>query len=86
MTLRGNARLAGMLFLAYIAKGITQLVMTGSVTAGAAGTVETLTRLVAHQGIMRMSALLSLVEGFEAVALGAALYALTSRAAPAPVR
>lgn len=77
MTFRTNSRVAGVLFLAYIATGLTQLALFTRLTAGSSGTAETLSRLAANPGAARLNALLALVTGFEAIILGAALFALT---------
>lgn len=77
MTPRTNARIAGVVFLAYIVVGLTQMGLMGRVTAGAAGTAETLARYVEHAGLVRVSALLSLLQGFSAIVLGVTLYSLT---------
>lgn len=77
MTSRTSSRLAGAMFLAYIATGLTQLALFSRLTAGSSGTADTLARLAASPGAARLNALLALVTGFEAIILGAALFALT---------
>ncbi len=77
MTMRANARLAGAMFLAYIATGLFQMAVFSDLTSMSAGASEALARLAAHPAAARTNALLTLLTGFEAIALGAALYALT---------
>ncbi|HET6948323.1 MAG TPA: DUF4386 domain-containing protein [bacterium] len=77
MTPRTNARLAGTMFLVYIATGITSMVVFRQATGGAEGTAATLASLVEHAPLVRLTALLSLLTFFDAVVLGLALYGLT---------
>lgn len=76
MTLRTNARVAGVTFLFYIAAGITSLALSGRATAGA-GTAAKLASIAQHEAAMRVVALLSLPIGFSALVLGVTLYAIT---------
>ncbi|NUQ50915.1 MAG: hypothetical protein HUU27_13480, partial [Phycisphaerae bacterium] len=50
MTSRTSSRLAGAMFLAYIATGLTQLALFSRLTAGSSGTADTLARLAASPG------------------------------------
>jgi hypothetical protein len=77
MTPRTNARLAGAMFLFYIATGITSMVVFRQATGGAEGTAAALASLVEHAPLVRLTALLSLLTFFDAVVLGLALYGLT---------
>jgi hypothetical protein len=76
MTLRTNARVAGVTFLFYIAAGITSLALSGRATA-VAGTAAKLASIAQHEAAMRVVALLSLPIGFSALVLGVTLYAIT---------
>jgi hypothetical protein len=77
MTRTTNARLAGFMFLFYIAIGITSMVLFRQATGGAEGTAATLASLAQHATIVRLTALLTLLMFFAAVVLGVTLYALT---------
>ncbi len=77
MTLRTNARLAGLLFLFYIATGVTDMALFGHATRGAEGAVATLASIAHHATLVRLSALLALLTFFDAVLLAVALFALT---------
>jgi len=77
MTRTTNARLAGSMFLLYIAIGITSMVLFRQATGGTEDTGATLASLAQHATIVRLTALLSLLTFFIAVALGVTLYALT---------
>lgn len=76
MTRTQNARLAGITFLAYIAIGITALVVGNAATAGS-GVAAKLATVAQHAGELRLVAVLSLVSCFAALILGVTLYALT---------
>jgi hypothetical protein len=77
MTRTTNARLAGFMFLFYIAIGITSLVLFRQATGGAEGTAATLASLAQHATTVRLTALLTLLTFFAAVVLAVTLYALT---------
>ena len=77
MTRRTNARIAGVMFLAYIAVGRTSLVLFNRATAGADGTAATLASLAQHASTVRLTALLTLLTFVIAVVLAVTLYALT---------
>jgi Domain of unknown function (DUF4386) len=77
MTRRANARLAGLLFLLYIVTGLASMVLFRHATGGAEGSIATLASLARHPTGVRLTALLTLLTFFDAVALAVALYALT---------
>jgi hypothetical protein len=77
MTRTTNARLAGVMFLFYIAIGITSLVLFRRATGGAEGTAAMLASLAQHATTVRLTALLTLLTFFAAVVLAVTLYALT---------
>lgn len=77
MTRTTNARLAGFMFLFYIATGITSMVLFRQATSGAEGTAATLASLAQHATTVRLTAVLTLLTFFDAVVLAVALYALT---------
>jgi Domain of unknown function (DUF4386) len=77
MTRTTNARLAGFMFLFYIAIGITSIVLFGKATGGAEGTAATLASLAQHATTVRLTVLLTLLTFFIAVTLAVSLYALT---------
>lgn len=77
MTRQTNARLAGSMFLLYIAVGITSMVLFRQAAGGAEGTAATLASLAQHATTVRLTAFLSLLTFFIAVMLGVTLYALT---------
>lgn len=76
MTLRTSARLAGMMFLLYIATGIADVVLSGQATAGA-DTAAKLATIARQATTMRLVIVLRLLTFVDAVVLAAALYALT---------
>jgi hypothetical protein len=76
MTRRTNARIAGFTFLFYIAVGITNLMLSSKAVSGT-GITEKLTAISAHTTLMRLSALLGLLECFSALTLAVTLYAIT---------
>lgn len=76
MTHKTNARLAGVMFLFYIATGITNLVLFGKASSGQ-GTAAKLASIVQHATTVRVSVLLTLCGCLSAVVLGVTLYALT---------
>src|SRR5881628_1750624 len=77
MTLRTNARLAGFMFLFYIATGLASLVVFNQATSGAEGTAAKLASIAQHAPLVRLTAVLTLLTFFDAVVLAVALYALT---------
>jgi hypothetical protein len=77
MTRRTNARLAGFMFLFYIVTGITNLALSGRVTAGAEGTAAKLASIAQHATLMHVTVLLTMCGFVSAVVLGVTLYALT---------
>lgn len=76
MTHRTNARIAGVTLLLYIVVGIATMILSGRASGGE-GTAERLASMAQHATSVRVSALLGLLTGFIAWALGAALYAIT---------
>jgi len=55
MTRTTNARLAGFLFLFYIAIGLTSLALFNRATAGAVGTAAQLAALAQHATLVRLT-------------------------------
>lgn len=76
MTLRANARLAGAMFLLYIATGLTSMTLSGSYSGSAGAAVE-LATVARHAPAARLNVLLTLLQVAYAVGLGVTLYALT---------
>jgi hypothetical protein len=76
MTCTTNARLAGFTFLAYIATGISDLVLFGRVATGPDAAAK-LTQIAQHVTTVRVCAVLELLTFFEAAILAVTLYALT---------
>jgi hypothetical protein len=76
MTRTTNARLAGFTLLAYIATGIASMVLFGQAAAGANAAAK-LASIAQHATAVRLTAVLTLLTFFEAVALGVTLFALT---------
>jgi hypothetical protein len=77
VTRRANARIAGVLFLAYIATGIGSMMVYNRATAGAEGTAAVLESIAAHPTLVRLTVVLTLFMFVYAVGLGVTLYALT---------
>lgn len=77
MTRTTNARIAGIIFLLYIATGVTHMVLFGKATGGAEGTAAKLASIAQHAPLVRLTALLALLAFFDAVVLAVALYGLT---------
>jgi hypothetical protein len=77
VTLKTNARLAGWVFLLYIATGITSMILFGKATAGAEGTAATLASIARHASFVRVGILLTLMQAAYALVLAVTLYALT---------
>ncbi len=76
MTRRTNARVAGFLFLLYIATAYPQVVLFGRASRGA-DIAGQLASIAAHAPLMRLTVVLSLVTFVVAVVLATALYGLT---------
>jgi hypothetical protein len=76
MTRRTNARLAGSMFLLYIATAFPQMVLFGRASGGE-GIASRLASIAQHADVMRCVALLSVLTFFEAVLLAIGLYGLT---------
>src|SRR5713226_7397820 len=76
MTQTMNARLAGFMFLFYIATGIAGMVLFAPATSGE-GTAAKLTSVAQHATLMRLSAVYSLLMMMNPFVLAVALYALT---------
>jgi len=82
MTRTTNARLAGFLFLFYIAIGLTSLALFNRATAGAVGTTAQLAALAQHATLVRLTVLIALLIFIVAVGLAVTLYALTREQDP----
>ena len=76
MTRTTSARLAGFMFLFYIATGIAGMVLFDQAAAGE-GTAARLASIAGHVPHMRMTVVLTLLTIFDALVLAVALYALT---------
>jgi hypothetical protein len=76
MTRTTNARLAGFMFLFYIATGIAGMVLFGPATSGET-TAAKLASVAQHATLVRVAAVYSLVMMMNAFVLAVALYALT---------
>lgn len=81
MTLRANARLAGAMFLLYIATGLSSLALSAAYN-GAAGAAVELATVARHAPVARLNVMLTLLQVAYAVGLGVTLYALTRREDP----
>jgi hypothetical protein len=80
MTRKTNARLAGFMFLFYIATGITSLVLFNQATSGAPGingTAAKLASMAQHATTVRLTVLLTLCGFVSAVVIAVTIYALT---------
>lgn len=77
MTRPTNARLAGFVFLLYIATGITSMILGGQATGGAEVTAAKLASIAQHATIVRVNIVLTLLQAVYALVLGVTLYALT---------
>ncbi len=75
------ARLAGFMFLFYIAVGVTQMVVFGGTTAGE-GAAAKLANMAQHATAVRVNIVLGLLTCFVALTLGVALYAITREQNP----
>ena len=76
MTLRANARLAGLTFLLYFVVGLCSHVLSNQVSAGD-GTAARLANIAQHATLMRVAAMLLLLEFFGELVLAVTLFALT---------
>ena len=76
MTRTTNARLAGFMFLFYIASGIAGMVLLAPATSGET-TEAKLASIVQHPTLMRLAAVYSLLMMMNALVLAVAVYALT---------
>ncbi len=76
MTRTTNARLAGFMFLFYIAIGIASMVLFGRAT-NAQGIAAKLAGIAEHASDVRLAIALSLLTGFTALVLAVALYGIT---------
>jgi hypothetical protein len=76
MTARTNARLAGFMFLFYIANGIVDMIVSGRATAGR-DTAARLATIAQHTSLMQLAIVLTLLTAVDAFVLGVALYGLT---------
>jgi Domain of unknown function (DUF4386) len=76
LTRTSNARIAGVTLLLYIAVGVAQMALFGQTTAGE-GTAAKLANMAQHATDVRVNLVLGLLTSFVALALGAALYAIT---------
>ena len=76
MTRTTNARLAGFMFLFYIATGIAGIVLFAPATSGE-GTAAKLASIAQHAALTRVAAVYSLLMMMNPFVLGVALYALT---------
>jgi Domain of unknown function (DUF4386) len=77
MTRTTNSRIAGFMFLFYIAVGIASMVLFGQATRGAEGTAATLASIAQHATTVRLTVVLTLLTFVIAVVLAVTLYALT---------
>ena len=76
MTRATNARIAGFTFLAYIAAGITSMVLFRRAASGE-GVAAKLAGIAAHTTDVGILVILGLVQCFAALVLGVTLYAIT---------
>lgn len=76
MTARASARLAGFMFLFYIANGIAGMIVSGRATAGA-DTAGRLTAIAQRPSLMQIAIILTLMTAIDALVLGVALFSLT---------
>jgi hypothetical protein len=76
MTRKSNARLAGFLFIFYIAVALAGMILFRRVSAGD-GIPAKLANIAAHAPLMRICVLSDLLTVFCAIGLGVTLYALT---------
>lgn len=76
MTLRTNARLAGIAFLVYIVAAMSGFIISGRASAGDTAAAK-LASIAAHAGQMRLSFILILIGCFCALILAVTLWAIT---------
>jgi len=76
MTLKTSSRLAGIMFLFYIATGIAGLIVFSPASKGA-GTAAKLASIAAHESLVRWETAYAFVMILNPIILGIALYALT---------
>lgn len=76
MTRKTNARLAGLMFLFYIATAFAGMVLFDQATGGE-GTAAKLSSIAQHAPRLRLAAVLTVVTILDALVLAVALYALT---------
>ena len=76
MTRTTNAKIAGFMFLFYIATGIAGMVLFNLASRGE-GPAERLASIVAHAPYMRLSIVLTMLTIFNALILAVTLYSLT---------
>jgi uncharacterized protein DUF4386 len=76
MTRKTNARLAGFMFLFYIATGLANLALFNQATGGGEEFAK-LKSIAQHATLMRLTVLLTMCGFVSAVVLGVTLYALT---------
>ena len=76
MTLKSNARLAGLMFLIYIATGIPEMIFYSRATAGGNPSAR-LASIAAHLSDMRIATILAMLTIVDALLLAVALYAIT---------
>jgi hypothetical protein len=81
MTVRTNARVAGLTFLLYIAVALTAMVLSGRAEGGE-GTAAKLASIAAHASVMRASILLDFASCFCALVLAVTLWAITREVDP----
>ena len=81
MTRTANARIAGFTFLAYIAAGITSVMLFSHATSGE-GIIAKLAQMAQHPTTVGVVVLLSLFEAFAALILAVTLYAITREQDP----
>jgi hypothetical protein len=81
MTRTTNGKIAGFTFLAYIAAGITSMVVFGRATTGA-GVAAKLAGIAQHPTEVGIVVLLGFVQAFAALVLAVTLYAITREQDP----
>jgi hypothetical protein len=81
-SIKKTARIAGFMFIFYIATGIASMVIFRQATSGAEETAAKLASIAQHAPLMHMTSLLSLLTFFVAVMLAVALYMLTHNQNP----
>lgn len=77
MTLRTNARIAGIAFLLYIVFGLTSMTLSNRAYGGAEETAAKLASIAQHVTTMRVEVILTLLMAGCALALAVTLHALT---------